>query len=559
MKRWRTSWYALPLLFGSLFFVVPLAAIIQRALWPDGQLMLDQALAVLRTRATWSVVWFSAWQAALSTLLTVLAALPAAYIFARYRVPGKTWLRALAAVPFVLPTVVVALAFGALFNQRGLLNRWLMDWLSLSSPPLRLENSLTLILLAHVFYNYTVVLRIVGGYWSSADLRLEEAARVLGASRWRVWREITLPLAAPALLAAALLVFTFTFAAFGTVLILGGPGYRTVEVEIYEQAVNLFNLPTAAVLSLLQMATTLTLTVVYTRLQRRAAVPQTTRPQPERRVHSWPLRLAVLGVCASLVLLIVVPLAALVIGALGGPDGWTLRYFELLRVNQRGVFAFVPPERAMLNSLRFAGLTTLLALLCGVPAAYLLARPRSWLTRLLDPLFMLPLGTSAVTLGFGYIIAFHAYELPLGLRVPDLRRSAWLLPVAHTLLALPFVIRTMLPALRRLDPQLRAAAAVLGAPPLRVWREIDLPLLLPALIVSAMFAFTVSLGDFGAALILAVTGPDNATMPVVIYQFLGRPGAVNYGQALAMSTLLMLVTLVSFAVIERLRGPGAEF
>ncbi len=554
----RNLLYSLPLVFLALFFGLPLWAIMQRALLPSGRLATVEIGAVFTNRGILNVLWFSIWQAVLSTVLTLLAAVPAAYVFARYRFPGKALLRSLAAVPFVLPTVVVALAFGALLGERGLLNTTLMAWFDLAAPPIRLQDSLPLVLLAHVFFNFTIVLRLVGGYWASADHRLEEAARVLGASRWRVWREVTLPLVAPALLAAALLVFTFTFAAFGTVLILGGPRYRTIEIEIYDQAVNLFNLPTAAVLSLLQMAATLGLTIAYTRLVRRTAVAQDVRPQRTKTPQSGAARLLVAGVVGGMLLLLGLPLVALVTQALTVDGQWSTRHFELLSINSRGVYSFVPPAQAVRNSLKFAGVTTVLALIFGIPAAYLLARPRTRITRLLDPIFMLPLGTSAVTLGFGYIIAYRSYTI-FGWDTPDLRRWPWLLPLAHTLLALPFVTRTMLPALRRLNPRLREAAAVLGASPARVIREVDAPLLAPAVVVAAMFAFTISLGDFGAALVLSVTGPDTATMPVVIYRFFGQPGATNYGQALAMSTLLMLVTLVSFGVIERLRGEAAEF
>ena len=347
----RSFLYSLPLLFLALFFGLPLWAIMQRALFPSGSLATAQIGAVFTNRGLLNVIWFSTWQAVLSTVLTLLAGVPAAYVFARYRFPGKTALRSLAAVPFVLPTVVVALAFGALLGERGLINNTLINWFDLARPPIRLQNSLPLVLIAHVFFNFTVVLRLVGGYWASADPRLEEAARVLGASRWRVWREVTLPLAAPALLAAALLVFTFTFAAFGTVLILGGPRLRTIEIEIYDQAVNQFNLPVAAVLSLLQMAATLGLTVAYTRLVRRTAVAQDIRPQPARVPGSLRERLLVASVAGAMLLLLGSPLVALVARALTVDGQWSTRHFELLNTNSRGVYAFVAPAQAVRNSL----------------------------------------------------------------------------------------------------------------------------------------------------------------------------------------------------------------
>lgn len=157
---------------------------------------------------------------------------------------------------------------------------------------------------------------------------------------------------------------------------------------------------------------------------------------------------------------------------------------------------------------------------------------------------MLPLGTSAVTLGLGYLIA-------LGRPPLNLLASPWLIPIAHALLAFPFVVRSLLPALRGLDPRLREAARALGASHSRVLREVDLPLLFPALLIGAVFAFTVSIGEFGAALLLA--RPEYQTVPVVIDRLFGLPGSSNYGQALALSTILMFVTTISFMLLERVR------
>ena len=171
-------------------------------------------------------------------------------------------------------------------------------------------------------------------------------------------------------------------------------------------------------------------------------------------------------------------------------------------------------------------------------------RPSSAVARLLDPLFMLPLGTSAATLGLGYIVA-------LGRPPLNLLTSPLLIPIAHALLAFPFVVRSLLPALRGLDPRLREAARTLGAGPAQVLREVDLPLLFPALLVGAVFAFTVSIGEFGAALLLY--RPEYPTVPVVIDRFLGLPGQQNYGQALALSTILMLITGLSFVLLEQVR------
>ena len=563
----RMALYALPLAFLAVFLFYPLLSILGVSLAPQGRLDLSALGELVRNGYYRRTIWFTTWQAVLSTALTLALGLPGAYVFARYAFPGKQLLRALTTIPFVLPTVVVASAFRALLGPQGRLNLALMETLGLERPPLNLQHTLAIILIAHVFYNYTVVLRLVSGFWANLDPRLEEAGAVLGAGRWRLFREVTLPLLTPAVAAAALLVFVFCFTSFGVVLLLGGPRFATVEVEIYYQTVSFLNLPMAAALSLVQILFTTVLIWLYTRLQARTTVPLNLRPRSAttRPMQSWRARLMVAFNVGLIVLMLALPLLALVERSLATADGYSLAYYRELSVNRRGSVLFVPPLEAVRNSVSFALVTVALALTLGALAAQILgsqggARARAeggvatlvrGLRASLDPIFMLPLGVSAVTLGLGYIVALDTPPL-------NLRTSAWLTPLAHTLVALPFVVRTLLPALRGMNPRWREAAAVLGAPPWRVWLEVDLAIIGRAMLVAAAFAFTVSMGEFGATSLIA--RPDRPTMPVAISRFLSQPGALNQGQALAMSALLMGVCMVAFMAIERLRvGEIGEF
>ncbi len=566
MIRWRVVLYAIPLLFLALFFFYPLLTILGVSLAPEGRLDLS-SLRILSDPYHLRTIWFTTWQATLSTALTLALALPGAYVFARYQFPGKNTLRALTTIPFVLPTVVVAAAFGALLGPQGRVNLLLMELFGLEKPPLNLNHTLAIILIAHIFYNYTVVLRLVGGFWANLNPRLEEAGAVLGAGRWRLFREITFPLLMPAVGAAALLVFIFCFTSFGVVLLLGGPHFATIEVEIYYQTVSFLNLPVAAVLSLVQVLFTTVLIWLYTHLQARTTVPLDLRPQAatQRRPTAWRARLMVGLNVGIITIMLLTPLLALAERSLATADGYSLAYYDELGVNRRGSALFVPPVEAIRNSVSFALITVVLAVVLGTIAARLLAgrgysrengtngRPSvaHRLRALLDPVLMLPLGVSAVTLGFGFIVALD--EPPL-----NLRTSPWLTPLAHTLVALPFVVRALLPALRGMNPRWREAAAALGAAPWRVWLEIDLPIVGRAMLVGAVFAFTISMGEFGATSLIA--RPERPTMPVAIGRFLSQPGDLNQGQALAMSTLLMLVCLMGFLSIERFRiGEIGEF
>ena len=565
----KYSLLLLPLLFLALFYFYPLAAIFGLSFAPDGRLQPDN-LSQLITRPLFrQTLWFTVWQAAVSTLLTLLLALPGAYVFARYRFPGKSSLKAFITLPFVLPTVVVANAFTALLGPRGLLNEALMGLFDLSAPPIQLDQTIWIILLAHVFYNYSIALRMISGFWQNLPTNLTQAAQMLGASPRRAFMSVTLPLLAPVVLAAAVLIFIFCFTSFGVILILGGPRYATLEVEIYRQAVSLFNLPVAAALSLLQIVFTFALMWVYTRVQARMSLPlrMQAAQATARPIRTWRDRLLVGGNLLLMLLLLGAPLLALITRSFWGSDGWTLRFYQELFINRRDSVFFVPPIEAIVNSTGFGLASVFLATTLGLLSTLLIVRagrvknPAAmerglawlgrWLGRVIDPLLMLPLATSAVTLGFGFILALNRPPL-------DLRSSAVLIPIAHTLVGMPFVIRSLLPAIRSINPRLREAAMLLGAAPTRVWLEIDWPLIRRALLVGAVFAFTVSMGEFGATLFLA--RPQTPTLPVAIFRFLGQPGALNYGQALAMSTLLMAVCAAGFLAIERFRlGDEGEF
>ncbi|HID34046.1 MAG TPA: iron ABC transporter permease [Anaerolineae bacterium] len=546
---------AIPLLFLGLFFFYPILVIFRISLFPAGRF--DAAsLRVLWEKPYYlRVVWFTIWQAAASTLGALALGLPSAYLFAKFRFPGRNLLRALVTLPFVMPTVVVAAAFIALIGPRGLVNQWLMTLFDLPKPPIRLLHTLWIILLAHVFYNTSVIIRMVGGVWANMDPRLEAAAAVLGAGPWRRARHITLPLLFPAILAAGLLAYLFNFTSFGVILILGGPRFATIEVAIYRTAVRLFNLPVAAALSILQMGFTLAMMAVYTRLQRRMTAPIEfqSAQRTQRPLRTAGEKLLAWMIFTTLAVFLLSPLLALVAQSFRMGDGVGLASYRALFENRTGSIFFVTPIEAARNSLAFALVTMLLSVIIALPAAYLLSEPNREgfsLARLLDPLFMLPLGTSAVTLGFGYIVALNRPPL-------NLRTSLLIVPIAHTLIAFPFVLRSILPVLRGMNPHLREAAQVLGASTLRVLRHIDLPILRRSLLVGVVFAFTISMGEFSASLL--VSRPQFPTLPVAIYRLLGQPGRANFGQALAMSVILMTVTAVGYILIENLRYGREEF
>ena len=545
----RLLLWSLPLLFLAVFFFFPFIRILAFSFSFD-------TLKSTNLQLAFHVLVFTFYQAILSTILTLIIGLPAANLFARFDFRGKELLRTLTAVPFMLPTVVVAAGFNALLGPRGWVNLGLMRTLALNSPPIQFVGTLGAILLAHIFYNTSIVIRITGNALSRLDPKLEQAARSLGANSRHLWLNVRLPLLLPSLLAAALLVFLFDFTSFGVILLLGGPTFATLEVQIYIQALQMLNLPLAAYLALIQLLCTLAFAIIYTRISSLSSVQSSPRAEVVN-IHKPKgpgERLFVSIMLFLLLIFFILPLLALPLRSITlldadrgqrGPvqAGLTSDYYTELFVNRQNSIFYVPPVQAAFNSLSYAAATVMLSLLLGFPAAWALAKPGR-LEKFLDPILIIPLGSSAVTLGLGFILAFGRW-----LTFP------WMVPLAHTLVALPFTIRTLQPALASIPDRLRQAAASLGASPLQVWQTVDWPILQRATLTAAIFAFTISLGEFGATAV--ISRPDYPTIPIAIYRFLSQPGGSNYCQAMAMATLLMALTTTGILLIEKLRLPGA--
>ena len=528
-----------PAVFFLIFYFYPLAGIFLKSfckIGPTGFEFVDFSFLnkVFSSTRLLKVIWFTFWQAGVSTLLTLICALPCAFVLSHYAFKGKKLIKILSSIPFVLPAIVVAAAFQACFGE--------------SKYPL------LLIFLAHVFYNFSVMLRIVTGFLSSLQGSIKEAAMVLGANPWQVFFYIILPLLKPAIFAASTLVFIFCFSSFGIILILGGPTYSTIETEIYRQAAHLFNLPLASFLSLIQILFTFILMWIYTSFTKKAAkfIPDAERANLRKPVFLWE-KIIIISTVVFIICLCVMPLSALVIKSFTYNGEASLMFYKALFENRTDSIFYIPPFHAIKFSLLFAGTALIIALITGICAAFFIrfcdANIDNKLTSFFDPIFMLPLSTSAVTLGFGIIITLDKPPL-------NLRTSIFLIPIAHALVGFPFVLRSILPALRSIPKNLTDAASMLGASPLKIFKTIDFPLISKALVAGAIFAFTISLGEFGATIFTA--RPETPTIPIAIYRFLGQPGALNYGQAMAISAILMVVTAIGFVIIENFRTENSE-
>ncbi len=538
---------AVPLAFLSVFFLWPVATMVGRGFLPDGVPDLGGVAEVFSRPRTWRVIGITVGQSLTATLVALLLGIPGAYVLYRCRFRGQRLVRGFITVPFVLPTVVVGVAFRALLVETGPLGF------------LGIDGTFAAVVAALVFFNYALVVRTVGALWERLDPRTEEAARSLGASPWRAFRTVTLPALTPAVVSAGAVVFLFCATSFGLVLTMGGLRYGTIETEVWIQTTQFLDLRTAAVLSVLQLVVVGLALLLAARARRRydrslhlRTDRATSRPlRLRRRAGRAGSDLVPTAVTAAVVLgLLVLPLAYLVLGSLRAPEGWGLGNYRRLGTTGGANALTVTVWEAAANSLRAAVDATVIAVVVGTLVALVVSRrPRAAGGRrvlgVLDAVFMLPLGVSAVTVGFGFLITLDSPPL-------DLRASPVIVPIAQAVVAVPIVVRTVLPVLRAIDPRLREAAAVLGASPGRVLATVDGPFLVRGLGLAVGFAFAVSLGEFGATAFLA--RPETPTLPVVIFRLIGRPGAENYGMALAASVVLAVLTATVMMLAERLRG-----
>ncbi|MEP7201346.1 MAG: ABC transporter permease subunit [Ilumatobacteraceae bacterium] len=520
MDNNRAALNRLPRWFVALLATAPVLFIGVLYAWPVATLMWT---TVRRSRSGISpfdhagrVIWFTMWQAAVSTVLTLVVAIVPTYVLARFRFRGRRLLLAVTTVPFVLPTVVVGAAFIALL-------------------PVSWHGTAQAMIVAHVFFNIAVVVRLVGSMIALIPHDLVGAARTLGASPSAAARVIVLPLLRPALWSSGAVIFLFSFTSFGVAKLLGGPAHPTLEVEIVRRATQLGDVRGAATLSLVQLGLLGVVIVWTTRRQRRSAVELHGTAAPRRpRTHRE--RVMVGAVCAAVAVIVGAPIVALVsrsfdVGGMWSLSAWTKLGNAELRP---GAGLGVDPFAAVGTSLRFAAVAAVIATVVGFLAAAAINASRR-LGKLLDAGLMLPLGTSAVTIGLGMLITFDTPPF-------DWRARWWLVPLGHALVAVPFVVRALLSVLRTIPRDLRAAAATLGATPIRAWWEVHARALRRPLLAGAGFSAAISLGEFGATTILTRSGSE--TLPIAIGRLLGRAGALPRAQAFAMATILLVLATV---------------
>ncbi len=517
----------------TILWAVPLGFVAALLVWPSVRLIveagaIDQTVSLSLLSKAPDAIWFTIWQALVSTLLSLVLGIPSAMLLYRRVFFASKFLRALMLVPLVLPSIVVAIVFSAFQNWNTLYSIFGIE-----------GSSIAWIITAHVFVNFALTARIVGSSWAALDIETEEAASLDGAGRFRTLFSIVLPQLRGALMASATLTFLFTVSSYGIVLTLGGGAIESIETLMAKSALQFLDLGTASVLALVQSAITLT-AVLLSRKATSSQSPIETADllEPTKRVdrRDWAAVVVALPTALFFVLLPVLNVFGRAMTEPGGTFGFA-NFLALAGRGDRNLLNISVLE-AIQNSLRNLAISTLIAVALGLMMVYARTRWSSKRSRerfswLWDFWILLPLGVSPVVVALGWLVTFNQEPFAL--------RASWLaIPLIQALLALPLVVRVVMPAIQTLDRYVIDASIVDGAGPLRSFAGVQLGAIRPVVVSAVGFAAIASIGEYGAAAML--TFGDQATLPTVLYQLISRPGSTNYGMAMAASCLLIALT-----------------
>ncbi|MFO8051228.1 MAG: iron ABC transporter permease [Thermoplasmatota archaeon] len=555
--------YSVPVLFLLAFMVYPMLSLVEPGFrTASGEPTLGILKDTLLSERSRGIIRFTVLQAVISTLVTLIAALPGAYLLARYRFFGKRTLMALTTVPFVLPPLVLGIGFISIFGTSGMLQGFLdliTGAVGIEGVQLKLLYTRKAIIMAHIFLNFPIALRILHSRMTSMDPDLINASRSLGHGSMATFFRVTLPQMRYSMLSAASLIFTFCLLTFGVVLVVGGFSNMTIEVEIYRQFNGLFDPGQAGILLLVEILLVSISTIVYIWSSRKAGISShiargsglSTMPSYGKRRR----RLALVAFYSLLIgVLVIGPMAAVLHDSFvedrGGDGGYTTRWYERMLSREEDATIGASPMGAVLNSVLFAFLTVMASVPLALISAYALDRPRFRGKWPLDILILFPLGVSTVALGIGMLKGFDQGWLDLG--------GSWApVLIVHTIIAYPLGARAILAAKRAVPDDLVLASRSLGSSRLRSFLDIELPLMLPGIVIASVFAFAISVGEFGATLMVAA--PRYTTMPIALYKFV--QGGRDFGSATAYAVVIMLVTFTSIFIMDHIgnrlaRRPG---
>ena len=519
---------ALPaLIITTVVFIMPVGAVLLRA-FSSGSGLLE----TFTDSYTWRLLAFTVWESFLSALLSVLLAIPFAVFFSRYTFFGRKVILTMSDAAFALPAILAVLGFVIYYGNNGIVNNALRT-VSGGRWSLKVLYSFKAIILAHVYLNFPVAFSLITSSLSSMPDAEEKASRLLGASEIKTFLRITVPKIKGTILATFTLIFLFCFPSFLIVMSLGGnPRFFTMEAEIYKRTytdVNPSGSASLAIFSFLVMALLLVMTG-YGRQEKRLSRSRHTLI----KATGGKLAKAVV-LCIIIFLFMAPPMLSILYRAFFTKDGtFTLKAWADIAARSRSGTG--TSLNAILNSIMIASGSAIIAVSMASAIAIGAVRTGSRFTTLVTSL---PMAMGSVSMGLGF--SFIAARMPFR----NTFTSYAIVLAAHTVVIMPFAVRTILPGARRIPERLSLAAKTLGGDSREAYRLIERPMLRPYRRRAFAFAFALSLGEVNAT--LALSEGRVTTIPILIYKMINQ---YNYQGASALAVILLIIAITMFAIGE---------
>ncbi len=550
---------AIGLLVGFLlwFFYFPLGSIFSYSFFSSGTFSWNDIWRTLTSAQEIKAIGFSFSQALLTTGCCILFGLPISFFLAKYDFVGKKFFLNVLCIPFVLPPMVVLLGFIIVFGESGWINTFLANVFQGSFPSFALFGTFGGILLAHVFYNLSVIIRICTPGWQNMDADMLIVAQTLQPRRLKLFFRIYLPQISNYLITAALLVFIYSFNSFAIVLYLGEVIYQTMEVRIYKLMKFNLNFAGGSAMALIQILCNILFLLLYFWFDKKTQMMAEgkergflTEPliQKHRKWQQIQGLFLQFTIFIGVLLFTILPLIAILITSFI-PSPMYPHFgdaYMVLFSNEYMPLLGSSPLQTILNSILFASGATFLTFCLSIVICFILRNRyhqiREYRSSIFDRLFslliFLPMATSTITFAIGLFLQFHHYTFFM--------TQGWILIIiAHVMISVPFSIRTIFTAYQQIDVELLNVAATLGVSRLKMFFSVELPLIKQSLIVAILYAFAISIGEFGATSFLARA--QYTTLSLGVSKLLSTH---SLQLPAAMASILIGITLICFILIQ---------
>lgn len=475
---------------------------------------------------------FTVSQAFFSAALACAVGFAAAYFCARKNFRGRKFLMALSSVPLCVPAIIVALSFIIFFGNNGILNSFLKSLLNQDEPPVNFVFSMTGVIIIHGFYNFPLAMKTISQVWERLSEDEPNAALLLGASKFRIFKTITFPALLNSIAVSFLLIFLFCFFSFIIILLFGGLALTTLEVELYKAARTKLDMNLAAKIALTEISAALILILIYSNLQKKMRVQNENLKGIRERtsIKGFGQKTFFSFTIFIIILFLIAPLFSIFLHSTYNVNYTSIFdkffYFKAWK----NIFLSRTFWTALWTSIKIGILTALVSLIASLFFAYITV---FYNRRKIYAIPYLPLAVSSVMLGFGWLLL-----RPNGTEL--------ILIFAQSSLAWPFAWTQIQTSLLRIPQNIINAAVLLSPDKKTAFFKVIVPMCKKGIFSALAFVFAISAGDASLPIVLNIPRFNNLALLIFDYA-----SSYRFVESSAVAVVLSLITGFVFFLQEK--------